>query len=144
MLQCVAVRYSALQWLQKVTVYCSALQCVAVNFVAAVIEVQVSSRGHFAMCCSVLQCVAVCCSVLQCAAVYCSVFSVLQCVAVCCNVLQCAAVFCSVLQCVADYLRQNFVGAVTEVQVLGGSDFVMFVLIAVGIGARAQKFEEHA
>ena len=40
-----------------------------------------------AVCCSVLQCVAVCCSVLQCAA----------CVAVCCSVLQCVAVCCSVL-----------------------------------------------
>jgi len=68
--------------------------------------------------------------VLQYAALCCSVFSVLQCIAMC----------CSVFQCVADYLWQNFVGAVTEVQVLGGSDFVMFVPIAIGIGARAQKF----
>ena len=44
-------------------------------------------------CCSVLQCVfnAVCCGVLQCVAVCCSV---LQCVAVCCSVylMQCVAV----------------------------------------------------
>jgi len=46
-----------------------------------------------AVCCSVLQCVAlsVCCSVLQCLAV-CCIVSVLQCVAVCCSVLQCVAV----------------------------------------------------
>jgi len=73
-----------------------------------------------AVCCSVLQYVAVCCvavcdkrtkfhlrfiterslirySVLQCVAVCCSV---LQCVAVCCSVLQCVAVCCSMLQCV--------------------------------------------
>jgi len=53
-----------------------------------------------AVCCSVLQCVAVW---LQCAAVCCSVFavccSVLQCAAVCCSVLQCAAMCCNVLQC---------------------------------------------
>jgi len=64
---------------------------------------------HVAVCCSVLQCVAVWCCVLQCVAVCCSVFTVapappvcvymrrnsrmLQCVAVCCSVLQCAAVF---------------------------------------------------
>jgi len=67
-----------------------------------------------AVCCSVLQCVAVCCSTcknvplhqMQCVAVCCSV---LQCLAVpaitChsikCSVLQCVAVCCSVLQCVA-------------------------------------------
>ena len=62
--------------LQCVAVCCSVLQCVAV----------------------LLQCVAVCYSVLQCVAVRCSV---LQCVAVCYSVLQCVAVCCSVLQCVA-------------------------------------------
>ena len=66
-------------------------------------------------------CVAVCCSVLQCVAVLQRVAVnvlqtpgslaaairgdaygiVLQCVAVCCSVLQCVAVCCSVLQCVA-------------------------------------------
>jgi len=72
-----------------------------------------------AVCCSVLQCVAVCCR----RRIYIIVFagppfanflslhgirhqfvavccSVLQCVAVCCSVLQCAAVCYSVLQCV--------------------------------------------
>ena len=48
-----------------------------------------------AVCCSVLQCVAVC---VACVAVCCSV---LQCVAVCCCVLQCGAAYCSVLQCCA-------------------------------------------
>ena len=83
-----------------------------------------------ALCCDVLQCVAVycrllfratfsflsciyvrgavCCRVLQCVTVCCSVFQcvavccvVLQCVTVCCSVLQCVAVCCSVLQCAA-------------------------------------------
>ena len=68
-----------------------------------------------------VECVAVCCSVLQCVAVcyhyYLLVGSALrsralpspslqntvqcvECVAVCCNVLQCVAVCCSVLHCV--------------------------------------------
>jgi len=64
-----------------------------------------------AVCCSVLQGVAVCdvsaarecvraaretctsCNVSECC-------SVMQCVALCCTVLQCVAVCCSVLQCV--------------------------------------------
>ena len=66
-----------------------------------------------AVCCSVLQCVAVCGSMLRweyhldawevhilrtqlCVAVYCSV---LQCVVVCCSKWQCVAVRCKVLQC---------------------------------------------
>ena len=52
-----------------------------------------------AVCCSVLQCVAVCCS-LQCVAVLVRVFcSVLQCVAVCCSVVQRVAVSYSVQCC---------------------------------------------
>ena len=64
---------------------------------------------HVAVCCSVLQCVAVCCrtialpfeifiSHVQRVAVCCSV---LQRVAVCCSALQCVAVCCRVLQSVA-------------------------------------------
>jgi len=55
-----------------------------------------------------MQCVAVCCSVLQCVAVHCNNIqhtdnrgprcSVLQCVAVCCSVLQCVAVHCNNIQ----------------------------------------------
>jgi len=41
--------------------------------------------------------VAVCCDVLQYVAVY---YSMLQCVAICCSVLQYVAVFCSMLQCI--------------------------------------------
>jgi len=76
------------------------------------------TRKCVAVCCSVLQCVAVSCCESQWAAVSCSVLQcvavasceslhvrghvrVLQCVAVCCNVLQCVAVSCSVLQYVA-------------------------------------------
>jgi len=60
MLQCVAVRYSALQ-----AARCGALQCVAVW-------------------CNAVQYVAVRCSALQCAAVH---YNALQCVVVCCSVL---------------------------------------------------------
>ena len=66
-----------------------------------------------------LQCVAVCCSVLQCVAVEAGseggrdtrgvcvrlvsiCCKVLQSVAVCCSVLQCVAVCCSGLECVGD------------------------------------------
>ena len=49
------------------------------------------------------ECDAVCCSVLQCVAVCRShaIHTYSECVAVCCSVLQCVAVCCSVLQCVA-------------------------------------------
>jgi len=63
--------------LQCVAVRCSALQCVAVR--CSVLQ---------AVRCSVLQCVAVRCSALQCGAVGCSV---LQCVAAGCSGLQCVA-----------------------------------------------------
>jgi len=71
----------------------------------------VVQRG--AVCCSVLQCVAVCAvvcySVLQCGAVCCNIVRFYvdfqhcycECVAECCSALQCVAVCCSVLQCVA-------------------------------------------
>ena len=60
------------------------------------------SRNHNlhiidAVCCGMLQCVAVRCSALPCVAVRCSA---LQCVAVRCSALQCATVGCSMLQCV--------------------------------------------
>jgi len=69
--------------LQCVVVFCSVMQCVAVDVSFKVLHV--------------LQCVAVCCSVMQCVAVDVSfkVLLVLQCVAVCCSVLQCVAVCCS-------------------------------------------------
>jgi len=54
-----------------------------------------------ALCCSVLQCLAVCCNVYcVCEARMSHVCSVVQCVAVCFSVLQCVAVCCSELQCV--------------------------------------------
>jgi len=79
--------------------------------------------GELAVCCSVLQCVAVCCSV-QCLTMTTHVTelfggqmsseldvccSVLQCVAVRCSALQCVAVFCSVLQCYNDYTSDRVV-----------------------------------
>jgi len=66
-----------------------------------------SKTGH-----SVLQHFAVCCSVLRCVAVWRHLHGIFQnrslCVAVCCSVLWCVAVCCGVLQCVAvccDVLR---------------------------------------
>jgi len=85
--------------LQCVAVCCSMLQCVAV-------------RSVVAECCSVLQCVAVCCSVLQCPLrqdVAKNDSTCVCCVTACCSMLQCVAVCsidaecCSVLQCVAVY-----------------------------------------
>ena len=74
--------------LQCVAMCCSVFQCVALRRLSHVSESLSSHRRSelflagesVAVCCGVLQCVAVCCSVLQCVAVCCSV---LQCVAVC-------------------------------------------------------------
>jgi len=74
-------------------VCCRVLQCFAAGSSGGIAEVR---QVYGAMCCSVLQCVAVCCSVLQCVAVFCSrareeasnlIMSGLQCVVVCCSVL---------------------------------------------------------
>ena len=56
--------------LQRVAVYCSVLQCVAVSKYD--VNRSLSTQICDVMCCSMLQCVAVCCSVLQCVAVRCS------------------------------------------------------------------------
>jgi len=61
---------------------------------------------YVAVCCSVLQCVAVCRSRRPTTCIYDApgytyLCREMQCVAVCCSVLQCVAVCCSVLQCVA-------------------------------------------
>jgi len=62
---------------------CCVLQCVAV-------------RGSgVAVCCNMLQWVAMCCNVLQCVAVRCSALQV------CCTVLHCIAVGCCGLTCIA-------------------------------------------
>jgi len=82
--------------LQSVAVRCSVIQmCVAVC--CSVLQC-VAMCPCVAVCCSVLQSVVECCSVLQCVAVCCSV---LQSVVECCRVLQRVAVCCSVLQSVA-------------------------------------------
>jgi len=73
--------------LQCVAVCCSMLQLVAVLFSEMVLS---SSK-------CVLQCVVVR-NLMQCVAVCCSM---LQYVAVCCSVLQCDTMCCSVMQCVA-------------------------------------------
>ena len=73
---------------QCVAVCCSVLQFVAVCTLGNTLQ---HTATHFRF---VLQFVAVCCRVLPFVAVCCSV---LQCVVVCCSVLQCVAVCCSVL-----------------------------------------------
>ena len=55
-----------------------------------------------AVCCSMLQYIAVRCGIFQRVAVY---HSMLQCVAVCCSVLPCVAVCCRMLQCVAVHYK---------------------------------------
>jgi len=72
--------------LQYVAAYCSTLQFM--------VDVEMGTARVCA-----LQCVAVCCSVLQCVAVHRILKGV--CVAVCCIVLQCVAMCCIVLQSVA-------------------------------------------
>ena len=81
-LQLIAVRFSVLQYVQRVHH--------AVEFGM----LDSKKLQYAAVCCSMLQYVAVCCSTLQYVAMCCNV---LQCVAVCCSVLQCIAVRCSVL-----------------------------------------------
>jgi len=78
--------------LQFVAVCCSVLQCVAI-FLQFSGGLSSLSFPHPHL--YRLIYVAVCCSALQCVAVCCSV---LQCVAVCCSVLQCDAVCCNVMQ----------------------------------------------
>jgi len=89
-LQCVAVCGSVLQ--------CAAVCCSVLRGVCTIMShtrVQVAKwcrilavlalKGmRVAVCCSVLQCVAMWCNVVQCCAVWCSV---VQCVAVCCSIL---------------------------------------------------------
>jgi len=77
---------------------CFALCCRVLQSVALCRRRQDGLRTRMHTAVSLVQRVAACCSVLQCVAVCCSV---VQYVAVCCSVLQCAAVCCSVLQCAA-------------------------------------------
>ena len=76
-----------------VAVCCSVLQCVAVIATQVRPEQGFCGWRLWSPADGHMCCSVVCCNVLQC--------FVLQCVAVCCNVLQCVAVCCSVLQCVA-------------------------------------------
>ena len=90
MLQCVAV------FMQRLAMCFSVVQCV----------LQTNAYEHHsdvALCCSVLQCVAVCCSAMQCVLqmdIVCrSVMTTPHaCVAACCSVLQRVAACCSVLE----------------------------------------------
>jgi len=107
--------------LQRVTVCCNMLQCVATSPVistcvfgaprmrAATSSVVGRSSGCVLQCVAVSVLQSVCCS--QCVAVHCSALQcdVVRCIllqffTVCCSVLQCVAVFCvcsSVLKCAA-------------------------------------------
>ena len=79
---------------QCVAVCCSVLQYVAVCWEGGGVTVDVFGILYLLLCCSVLQCVAV----LNCVGSI-----VLQCVAACCRVLQSVAECCSVLQSVVEY-----------------------------------------
>ena len=116
--------------LRCVAVSCNVLQCVATcnssccgwtsRFLVSPISMVICMLRCVAVCCGVLQCVAVCCSVLQCVAARGCLrimqYSLLHfeksfscqpcsnctmCVAARCSVMRCVAVRCSVLQCVA-------------------------------------------
>jgi len=100
----------ALQWKSwtKCAVCCSVLQCVAV----CCSVLQWKSRTKCAVCCSVLQWksqtkCAVCCSVLLFVPVRHIYIHIRVCVAVC--VLQCVAVCYSVLQCVAVCCSETYI-----------------------------------
>ena len=84
-----------LMWARLEVQCCSVLPCGAVwcSVVVALGQVYLGVPEG-AVCCIVLQRVAVWSSVLQCAATCCSVLVV----AVCCSVLLCVAVYCSVLR----------------------------------------------
>jgi len=110
--------------LHRDAVYCSVLQCVAVEHSTSISQILTNS-AHVIQhtccsmlhhtCCSVLRRhtlsdlaaihtqTQVCCSVLQCVAALAEFNSLHKYVAVCCSVLQCVAVCCSVLQ----LLRQS-------------------------------------
>jgi len=86
--------------------------CVSFESEPAALEVCCSVLHYVAVCCILLQCVALHGSVLQCNVVCCSVLqcvvlhgSVLQCAALCCVVLQYVAVCCSPVQYVAVQCR---------------------------------------
>jgi len=100
-----------------VAMCCSVLQCVAVRCNVLLCV---------AMCCCALQCVAVRCNVLQRVAVRCSA---VQCVAMCCSALQCVAVRCSVLQ---DAMRHSMLQCVGVCGVYGSVlECVAGVLVCV-------------
>jgi len=80
-------------------VRCSVLQCVCVREIDIIPPFD---RQRVAVCCSVLQRVAVCVKEKEqerLTSYHLLIGCVLQCVAVCCSVLQCVAACCSVLQC---------------------------------------------
>jgi len=86
-------------WIRCFAMCCSVLQCVALWYsVLQCVTVCCRVLKSVAEFCSLLHCVALCCSVLQCVAVC---YSVLKGVAVCCRVLLCAGLCYSVLQRVA-------------------------------------------
>jgi len=123
--------------LQRVAVYCSVLQCVAI-----VLQLFCDCRASLArldlfVSYSVLQCVAVCCSVLQ------FIAAVLQCVAVvlqlCCdcgaacasfNLLMSALACCSVLQCVC-VCCSCVAGCCSECQCVPHECFITLQRVAV-------------
>ena len=92
---CAKYTHFAMSRHQCISVCCSVLQCVAVQFVAVCCSAPRSQDI------SVLQCVVVCCSVLQCLAKSKYQCVAVQCVAVCCSAVCCSVLHGSVSQCVA-------------------------------------------
>ena len=82
--------------LQCVAVCCSVLQRVALNILSTITGAHAVENACI-VCCSVLQCVAVCCSVLQCVAVCCSACTITGAHTIENAYMMC----CSVMQCVA-------------------------------------------
>jgi len=87
-LRCVALFCKASQYASVGIVRRNALCCRRTTSKSISLESSAGAQWFPAMCCSVLQCVAVRCSVLQCVAMRCSV---LQCAAACCSNTRVAA-----------------------------------------------------
>jgi len=129
---CVTLCCSVLQCVQCVAMCCSGSQWFVPPRASVAWPPTRRACHRVAMCCSVLQCVAVCCSALQCLAECCSVFHLLthqahtrrhfvraillQHVAVCCSMLQDVAVCCSGSDLLAHqtHTRRHFVHAILK------------------------------
>ena len=132
---------------------CSILKCVVV------LDQREWSHGVFwygvlqcvAVCCSMLQSVAVRRSVLQYVAVCCSIYSMcmipwrvsVRRVAICCSMLQCVAVCCSALHCVAVLVRRVWSRGMYPLRVLQCTTERCSALQCVAVCCSVLQFELH-